>query len=136
MKKTTVFGSLLSVFLFMMISNVNAIGYIQVENKIKVKINPLDERVEQNEIKSLNIEETTSFLDKIINNPDGICISCSEDLWNPRCLILFCRYLSLRSIILILEALVFFKLFLLEFMLRADAIHNQAKELGCLWALN
>lgn len=136
MRKTIVFKSVLTVFLLLLISHVTAIQYIHVDDKINEEIYLVDTRIERNEIQSDNMKEIKNTLDDIHNNPDGICLSCSGDVWNPRCLILFCRYISLVPIVFILETLVFFKRLLLTFMEMAQDIHNQAEELGCLWATN
>ena len=137
-KKTIVFVSFLAVFLMLMIPNVNAIGYHQVENNIKEKINQVNKKARFNKIINLNksekIEISKNILDMIKNKLDSICFTCGESS-SIMCILLlfqFVFYMSLaarfaENIIFLFWAIIFFE--------DALQIYTRAMDLDCSWAL-
>jgi hypothetical protein len=85
-KKIIVFGSFLAVFLMLITPNVNAIRFNQVENNLIEKINPLDEQFVKNIIKSFDSKKLRNSFSQLINNYDGICLSCVKEPGSTFCL--------------------------------------------------
>ncbi len=136
MRTPIVVGSLLSVFFLVMLSTVSALGSFSVAPRSVEAMRPLEQQPLQHDMISAYGEELLFSLLPMAHMSGDLCPSCSDNLWNPRCFMLLCRYMSLIPLIVILQTVPFFKLQLFILMTMADAIHTQARELGCSWALH
>jgi len=140
MKIAIMVGSLLAVFLILMMPNIKTVEYNKVTSSIDERISGLAERISRllervNEkqmsalSKWIDVEGLRVFLNDIKNNGNGICLSCEYNIkYCLKLLILFlvALYFIIIGLSLIIPALIF-GIFAYKFWEKAD-------QLGCLWA--
>jgi hypothetical protein len=140
MKIAVMVGSVLAIFLILMMPNVKTVEYTQVTSSVAEKISGLAERIGQrlervNEkqlrslSKGIDVERLRVFLDDIKNNGNGICLSCEYNfVYCLKLLILFlvALYFIIIGLSFIIPVLIF-GIFAYKFWEKAD-------QLGCVWA--
>jgi ABC-type protease/lipase transport system fused ATPase/permease subunit len=140
MKIAIIAGSLVTVFLILMMPNVRTVEFIQVTSGIEEKISGLVEsisqRLEQANDKQLSalskwidIANLKVFLNEITNNGNGICLSCENINSDCVYLLIICLLIIFLAITASPSIIGLFILWglVVQFKYRADTM-------GCFWA--
>jgi hypothetical protein len=134
--KKIIFGSLLTVFLIIMIPIVNAVEYNQVENNIKEKINQVNDKIRIKNIfssyKLQDIENIIKIINEMENKPDNLCYTCSKKSeMRPLCKNLLEWCINFLLLFLTLSSVMVADYFLII----AGTLFLTAVGIGCKWAL-